>query len=293
MEFCATIPADICSLYAGKSAGTFRVCGVFSSAVYLETIDKAILLLHDRKFGLLPFGFGVADIERILPVLNVKIEDAVYWDKARLRFPNGRTLCLEAVSLPEPERKEAPPLTESMIENAVELLRASGRGAVSELVTCPDAQSEEQMQDIFAKAAFLPLQSLSNGLKAHDAHEMRWAVNRLVGLGPGLTPSMDDFLVGALCTFHYASQYWGAALPETETLSQVILDTGRDVTGKYSWAYLRAAAKGQRFPIIEQVLDAFSPEAVRCLLAVGGHSGGDMMTGLLWAVGYIVKNVGK
>ena len=122
---------------------------------------------------------------------------------------------------------------------------------------------------------------------------MRWAVNCLVGLGPGLTPSMDDFLVGALCTFHYASQYWGAALPETETLSQVILDTGRDVTGKYSWAYLRAAAKGQRFPIIEQVLDAFSPEAVRCLLAVGGHSGGDMMTGLLWAVGYIVKNVGK
>ena len=43
-----------------------RVCGVFSSAVYLRDDTMNVYLIHDRKYGLLPFGIGIAECSTLL-----------------------------------------------------------------------------------------------------------------------------------------------------------------------------------------------------------------------------------
>ena len=64
---------------------------------------------------------------------------------------------------------------------------------------------------------------------------------RFVGLGPGLTPSADDFTVGALAAWRFAAKpSWAAERAVAEALMQ----TARGTTG-VSQLYLRAAARGE------------------------------------------------
>lgn len=290
MELYAAVPDTLNPPGAGRNAATLRVCGVFSSAVYMELSTGPVYLLHSGEYGLLPFGFGVKDIRSALARLNPSAGDAVQWTSGRLAFPGGSSIFLNKTAMPELERGRACKVSGSALQRAVQLLRDSGRGAVSELVTQESGCSGSRWESVFAQMARCPLQGLLRGLREDSAPEIERALNRLIGLGPGLTPSMDDFLTGVFCTLYYAKRRWGTVLPSTGSLAKAAGEIAPKRTGKYSQAYLLAAARGQRFQMIEQVLSAFSQDAVGRLLAVGGHSGADMLTGILWAVKCVVKN---
>ncbi|MEU6660239.1 DUF2877 domain-containing protein [Streptomyces sp. NPDC046821] len=107
------------------------------------------------------------------------------------------------------------------------------------------------------------------------------AAHALVGLGPGLTPSGDDVLCGALL----ASRVWGGPLG---ALSDAVADAARR-TPLLSAALLRHAVRGECVAQAREFLRALCGEgslddAARGLLAVGHHSGGDLARGVL-AVG--------
>jgi hypothetical protein len=122
---------------------------------------------------------------------------------------------------------------------------------------------------------------LSHALHADEAGEVRRAARALVGLGPGLTPSGDDILCGALL----ASRAWGGPLaPLSEAVADATLRTPL-----LSAALLRHAVRGECVPQALAFLRALSGDgvlepALRELLAVGHHSGGDLARGVL-AVG--------
>lgn len=64
---------------------------------------------------------------------------------------------------------------------------------------------------------------------------------RFVGLGPGLTPSADDFTVGALAAWRFAAKpSWAAE----RVVAEALMQTARGTTG-VSQLYLRAAARGE------------------------------------------------
>lgn len=125
------------------------------------------------------------------------------------------------------------------------------------------------------------LTDLRHALHADDASEVRRAARALIGLGPGLTPSGDDILCGALL----ASRAWGG--PRTP-LSEALADASLR-TPLLSEALLRHAVRGECVPQAHAFLRALSGDgalepALRELLAVGHHSGGDLARGVL-AVG--------
>jgi hypothetical protein len=62
----------------------------------------------------------------------------------------------------------------------------------------------------------------------------------LLGLGPGLTPSGDDLLCGALVALHAIGRVDAA-----EDLYAAIVSTSSAATSLLSWASLEAAAGGQ------------------------------------------------
>jgi hypothetical protein len=114
----------------------------------------------------------------------------------------------------------------------------------------------------------------------------RAAVADLVGLGPGLTPSGDDFLVGALALLdalderraHVALARAIAAVPRgsTSPLSECLL---KAAAGAHIGADLCAA--------VSAVVTGDAEQAIAAIGKIGHASGWDMMAGILTALGVV------
>ena len=107
---------------------------------------------------------------------------------------------------------------------------------------------------------------------------------RLVGLGGGLTPAGDDYLVGMCTAFGLPGAGWQS---HRQLLTRIIENNiGR--TNDISRAALRQASRGRvRESIIELARSLVTsdgsalPDRVRRVLAIGHTSGTDIATGLL------------
>ncbi len=115
------------------------------------------------------------------------------------------------------------------------------------------------------------------------------AVSRLLGRGPGLTPTGDDVLAGALVTLSALGS------PLTAMLGHAVLAAAPDATTAVSAGLLRRAAAGECIPQLADVLSAVGdggadpaagalPRAAGALLAVGHCSGAGLLHGVLVAV---------
>ncbi|HRD78708.1 MAG TPA: DUF2877 domain-containing protein [Hyphomicrobiaceae bacterium] len=114
----------------------------------------------------------------------------------------------------------------------------------------------------------------------------RDAVRRLLGLGPGLTPSGDDILAGMLIALHAS----GRANVATE-LAAIIASMPSELTSVISWAHLDAAAEGLPGPAIHRALiailagDHAALSGVLDVIDTVGHcSGWDMLAGAVVAL---------
>ncbi|MFE6808537.1 DUF2877 domain-containing protein [Streptomyces sp. NPDC057681] len=255
--------------------------------VHLGTISTAVApLLHGpsrpaRVVAATRYAVHLATGERELPALAVVTRDAI-------RLPNALVLPFSSKDRPldlntaragfgagrvvvgpfrfEPEASWTPP-------------RVQG-------VSSPPAPARIRQAAVLldALAQTLPpplaprLTDLIHALHADDAREVRRAARALIGLGPGLTPSGDDILCGALL----ASRAWGGPLaPLSEAVADAFLRTPL-----LSAALLRHAVRGECVPQAHAFLRALSGDvplepALRELLAVGHHSGGDLARGVL------------
>jgi len=99
-------------------------------------------------------------------------------------------------------------------------------------------------------------------------------VEQLLGLGPGLTPSGDDYLGGAMVALHalardkQAQALWRWLQPRVAARTSAI-----------SAAHLAAAAEGEAHEALHRVLQEPSPAAFAALSAVGHCSGWDALAG--------------
>ncbi|MFG2660851.1 DUF2877 domain-containing protein [Streptomyces sp. NPDC048425] len=260
------------------------------SHLRLGTISTAVApLLHGpsrpaRVVAATRYAVHLSTGDRELPALAVVTRDAI-------RLPNALVLPFSSADRPldlntpwaglgagrvvigpvrfEPEASWAPPRV---------------RGASS-----PPASARIRQVAVLLDALAQPLPpplaprltDLRHALHADEASEVRRAARALVGLGPGLTPSGDDILCGALL----ASRAWGGPLtPLAEAVTDASLRTPL-----LSAALLRHAVRGECVPQAHAFLRALSGDcdlepALRELLDVGHHSGGDLARGVL-AVG--------
>jgi hypothetical protein len=108
----------------------------------------------------------------------------------------------------------------------------------------------------------------------------------LIGLGPGLTPSGDDFLSGALATL--------AALAERgahAALARAIAAAPCGLTSPLSHCFLRAAAAGHVGESLcraaASAVDGSPAAAVAAIRQVGHSSGWDMLAGIATALAVV------
>ena len=114
----------------------------------------------------------------------------------------------------------------------------------------------------------------------------RDAVERLIGLGPGLTPSGDDFLGGAMIALSMSGDADTAV-----ALAGPVLAAATDGTNRISAAHLRAAARGFGADALHRCIDALAgndrkalASALARLDAIGHSSGWDALAGAVTAL---------
>ena len=245
------------ALWARAELGAeLLVEGVFSGGIYLSFPEGTMLMLHDSRFGSLPFGAAVKELNgrgRLLGIeagMTARLSaDALVIPAAKIRFP----ICF----LPAPTPSGI--IAEGFLEQA--------------------APCAAMPEDLFSRTAAPALEKLNQGLKTGDEAALNTAVQGLVGLGRGLTPSYDDYLTGLLFCLHYAGRPIAA-------LDRAVLGS-LERTNRYSAAFLRAAAEGGYFSLLADCLASGSGEALQELFAVGSSSGRDMLAGMCHAVSFL------
>lgn len=112
-------------------------------------------------------------------------------------------------------------------------------------------------------------------------------VHGLLGLGPGLTPAGDDFLLGFLCGLAHADT--GSTANIAAKLGNLLIQDAPRFTTSLSAEYLKYAGKGSYHQYVVSLINALKngsdedlEEQAQKLLTLGHSSGTDLMLGLVY-----------
>jgi hypothetical protein len=157
----------------------------------------------------------------------------------------------------------------------------------SEIVAGDLLRSDKSPQRIVSRKSGEALRALVNATRRYELTDPSPA-NSLIGLGPGLTPSGDDLLVG------YLAGLWCTVRGKSER-AQFIASLGKTIirlsrqTNDISRTYLYHAARGQVSSRLANLAEAISDgenlerllKIAESAMRVGHTSGMDAVTGLL------------
>ena len=233
-----------------------RILHVFDHVFNLINERGEVLSIVRRKIGNGPFNLVVEGRGLFSRALTVESPVSITGNQLRIGSLTVRTMGAEYWS-PRPDW---------------ERLRELRDKIAGQLDALPDLDSETPGQFTYHFTSALARRDIS-GAKA--------AASRLAGLGAGLTPAGDDFLMGAL----YAN--WILHPPgQAELLAKAAADTAAPLTTSLSAAWLRAAGRGEAGASWHQYLEALAasnPDRVRVtmerILSIGATSGAEALAG--------------
>ncbi len=264
------------SAWLGKSREG-RVHSVFARAVNLSWGD-ALISLVQPEHGMVPGGISAAFTE-----LPCRQGDLIQWDPSC-----GRLGCIDLSGAVTWEnraplkRTVSPAVIAQRVAEAAAVVRAQGRGDLARvLATDPPAFPVSGDRLRWSTYAWAPMQALLRAVAL--GHEAGFAepLHALIGLGEGLTPSGDDFVLGLMAVMHYGQR------PGARRLG---LEASRFAGGTtpVSANYLRLAARGGFSERLENLALALLSEggcevaaAARALVETGHSSGTDSLVGAL------------
>ena len=282
-EITAGIPAHIQNLLHPGMTG--EVILVSSSGIYLE-FGEQIVLLCDRNWGILPIGIGVADFDHAVSLLHPQQGQRVTMTENGLSFPSGDIQLVLQKSSSGTARNSTPQI--ARIRQAAEELAALRKERGISMLVLPLVLGRPPEQSLklnpYCAYGYHYLSKLMIALGNGDSDEIHSCVEKLLGLGPGLTPSADDCLLGMLYVFR--------ALPQKATEGALLLRESIEqlsdrCTNQISAAYLKAMIAGAPFERMEQIFRGICGEGIlniEELTQIGSSSGSEMLRGMLIAL---------
>ena len=281
-EITAGIPAHIQNLLHPGMTG--EVILVSSSGIYLK-FDEQIVLLCDRNWGILPIGIGVADFDRAVSLLHPQQGQRVTMTENGLSFPSGDIQLVLQKSSSGTARNSTPRIVR--IRQAAEELAALRKERGISMLVLPLVLGRPPEQSLklnpYSAYGYHYLSKLMIALENGDSDEIHSCVEKLLGLGPGLTPSADDCLLGMLYVFR--------ALPQKASAGALLRESIRQLcdrcTNQISAAYLKAMIAGAPFERMELIFKGLcgeEPPDVEKITQIGSSSGSEMLLGMLIAL---------
>jgi hypothetical protein len=272
-----------------------KVLAVLSTTVYLLGDDGEMIWvameevpLHRRCLrasfppGALRVGqvfFTQNGFLRIGQDAAIELDQAIEWEPSAVK----------------PEQAESLPVVNSCLQRLLDFLPEPGKGAglgqavalISAIAGGRDVTGHP-LDSVFARA-FRPILDIAKAALGQDMAEVASKGRELVGLGPGLTPSGDDFLGGLL----FAAHSLKTAYPGDFCWGREVLT---DLTG---WARKQTHSIGHTVlcdlalghgpePLHEVIKYLLTSQDLRCLMAsvtrlleIGHTTGWDILAGAL------------
>ena len=160
----------------------------------------------------------------------------------------------------------------------------------------------KEQKPIMSEKARPYIDALMWGIFSGDAETIRRSVEPILGLGPGLTPSCDDFLAGLLLSLNTAGASLFQKEPNTvrffSDISRDISELARDKTTIYSYSFISDASIGEGPKSVLDLIYAIitrSPDRVaeisKKLITVGATSGADIAIGIYYAIRFLTSRI--
>jgi len=261
-----------------------RVLNSFDRACNLVNSNGEVLAVVTSQRGLTPFAVVVASGQPS-PFRVVTEASEVQVQPGRLRVGPYR-IDTTAARLWDPT-PDWPALRRLFAGSARldELAAlAAGQGPAGSMLELfePAGQAQALLPTVSRRARQGAV-DLVTGMQSGAAETAMAGAGRLAGLGGGLTPAGDDFVLGVLLAA-WAGLYGARA----ERQAGAIAEAAAPRTTTLSAAYLRAAARGEcsaywhaLFAALLKPDAAELRQALSALLAVGHTSGADALAGFL------------
>jgi hypothetical protein len=247
-----------------------RVHSVFQRAVNVELLDGELVTLVTPRGGGLPNGV-VLDAETDLRTL-VRERELVWGDVGLRLCCLNLTVELAGAEVWSPllePRGGFPPFETVRGDLAKTLLQRDVHGGFAEALRTLAAGGSEQE----VCATWPAVSALLHATRAGEVHTAASAAHRLIGLGPGLTPSGDDFLVG------YCASLRAARHALHSELAEACWHMAKGRTTRIAETFYRYAARGAFSERIHRLID--SPAELQHALDWGATSGADCVLGVL------------
>jgi hypothetical protein len=263
-----------------------RVLNSFERACNLINQNNDVLTLVTSERGLTPFAIVVASAERD-PFQLVTTEDSVWAESEHLQV-GGLEIDFKTVTMWNPA-PDWPMLRRMFANNPVRVRELAA--LVLEIATPAsllDLYRIGQLDRTGLDHAML-VRALEGagevvgGLKRGDDALAKQGASKLAGLGIGLTPAGDDFMVGI------ALAVWAGLYNKEQTERvRLMVETACPLTTVLSAAYLRSAANGECIAAWHTLFAALllsdsevTRMAAKSLMLVGHSSGSDGLAGFL------------
>jgi hypothetical protein len=220
--------------------GPGEACAVFRRSFYLRFPGEAYACVGDASLGRGPLNVLVADLQ--LPALGAPVQvalaHALVWQPSMPSMPDLHKIVAAASGHLPDEGLGA------LVDGSANALAAHAQPA---------------------------LDALGGWLRGNA---LQAEAEALIGLGPGLTPSGDDYLAGMLIALRALGRD-----AQARTLWRWLKPRLALRTSAISAAHLAAAAAGEAHEALHEMLCTPSEAAARALGAVGHCSGWDALAG--------------
>lgn len=146
------------------------------------------------------------------------------------------------------------------------------------------------------------IDALMWGIFSGDIQSVKKSTEPILGLGPGLTPSCDDFLAGLLLSLNIAGGSIFRNEPNTikffTLVSESIAELAKEKTTIYSQSFISEASAGEgpksAVDLIHLIISN-SPEKVseisKELISFGSTSGADIAIGIYYGIRFLTSRI--
>lgn len=275
--------------------GVGKIVGAFHHGIYFSCHGH-ILLIHDEKYGEIPCGVGVSHFETLFPFDICRELPLVRWDRGRLFFEHGVIISCRQYKKGEKRKNTfSAQICQRFIESSERIIAEEEMVGTMGLCLQMEGILRARYEPLknqtgfehYVPVMYRALNRFFNAYSQLDVPEGEKALLQMIGLGAGLTPSADDWLIG----FMYVAQRVECS-PEmagfTRQICICILRMAGIRTNRYSASYLEAVADGYYYEILENAFLNPGQDTFSTLFSVGSSSGHDMTAGMLFAAKFFL-----
>lgn len=284
-----------------KEGGIGRVHSVFDRTFYILTGNSRLMAVVGCQQYNAPINLRIGFPEEVRMKDQVRRGMLVRRSGDKLLIGYNLSVCLRKLKVWRPRELSLKVLDARRLLRIVEkvehlALRHIPAEGLGELIAYRRYLVSNNLDEIPSNVSIISraagrIAGLIQAVRKHDAFGIKKNAIDLIGLGPGLTPSGDDFLVGFFGSLIFSMKSYRHCPSFISRLLRELVFEASSYTTRVSEEFLRHAADGDTAEPINDLLTAMLQNETQQLdlltsrvIHIGETSGSDLMLGILSGV---------